>query len=47
VFNQLQGVLSDELSEVGRIGLECVSVDSFSLRSVKEGPDRRKPGRSR
>jgi transposase len=47
VFEQLQAVLLDELGEAGRIDLERVSVDSFSLWAVKGGPDRRKPGRSR
>jgi transposase len=43
VFEQLQ----DELGEAGRIDLERVSVDSFSLRAVKGGSDRRQSGRSR
>jgi transposase len=47
VFDQLQAVLLYELGEAGRIDLERVSVDSFSLRAVKGGPDRRKPRRSR
>jgi transposase len=47
VFEQLQAVLLDELGEAGRIDLERVSVDSFSLRAVKGGPDRRQSGRSR
>jgi transposase len=46
VFDQLQALLLDELGAAGRIDLERVSVDSFSLRAVKGGPDRRKPGRS-
>jgi transposase len=37
VFEQLQGVLLDELGAAGRIDLERVSVDSFSLRAVKGG----------
>jgi hypothetical protein len=37
VFEQLQAVLLDELGAVGRIDLERVSVDSFSLRAVKGG----------
>ena len=37
VFEQLQAVLLDELGEAGRIDLERVSVDSFSLRAVKGG----------
>jgi hypothetical protein len=37
VFDQLQQQLLDELGAAGRIGLERVSVDSFSLRAVKGG----------
>jgi transposase len=37
VFEQLQAVLLDELGEAGRVDLERVSVDSFSLRAVKGG----------
>jgi transposase len=37
VFDQLQAVLLDELGAAGRIDLERVSVDSFSLRAVKGG----------
>ena len=37
VFEQLQGVLLDELGAAGRIDLARVSVDSFSLRAVKGG----------
>ena len=37
VFDQLQAVLLDELGEAGRIDLERVSVDSFSLRAVNGG----------
>ena len=37
VFDQLQVVLLDELGGAGRIDLERVSVDSFSLRAVKGG----------
>jgi transposase len=37
VFEQLQGVLLDELGEADQIDLERVSVDSFSLRAVKGG----------
>jgi transposase len=37
VLDQLQLVLLDELGEAGRIDLERVSVDSFSLRAVKGG----------
>jgi hypothetical protein len=39
-------LLLDELGEAGRIDLKRVSVDSFSLRAVKGGADRRKPSRS-
>jgi hypothetical protein len=46
VFEQLQAVLLDELGAAGRIDLERVSVDSFRLRAVNGGPDRRNPGRS-
>jgi transposase len=41
VFDQLQAMLLDELGAAGRIDLERVSVDSFSVRAVKGGPDRR------
>jgi transposase len=37
VFDQLQVVLLDELGAAGRIDLDRVSVDSFSLRAVKRG----------
>lgn len=37
VFDQLQLLLLDELGEAGRIDLDRVSVDSFSLRAVKGG----------
>lgn len=37
LFEQLQALLVDELGEAGRIDLERVSVDSFSLRAVKGG----------
>jgi transposase len=37
VFEQLQAVVLDELGAAGRIDLERVSVDSFSLRAVKRG----------
>jgi hypothetical protein len=37
VFERLQALLLDELGEAGRVDLERVSVDSFSLRAVKEG----------
>ena len=47
VFEQLQAVLLDELGEAGRLDLERVLVDSASVRAVKGGADRRKPGRPR
>jgi transposase len=37
VFEQLQALLLDELGAAGRVDLERVSVDSFSLRAVKGG----------
>jgi transposase len=37
VFDQVQALLLDELGEAGRLDLERVSVDSFSLRAVKGG----------
>ena len=37
VFDQLQALLLDQLGEAGRIDLDRVSVDSFSLRAVKGG----------
>jgi transposase len=37
VFDQLQLVLLDDLGAGGRIDLDRVSVDSFSLRAVKGG----------
>jgi hypothetical protein len=37
VFERLQVVLLDELGAAGRINLERVSVDSFSLRAVNQG----------
>jgi transposase len=37
VFDQLQAVLLDELGAAGRVDLDCVSVDSFSLRAVNGG----------
>jgi hypothetical protein len=36
-FEQLQALLLDELGGAGRVDLERVSVDSFSLRAVKGG----------
>ncbi len=50
VFEQLQAVLLDELGAAGRIDLERVSIDSFSLRAVRGDQvganpvDRAKPG---
>ena len=37
MFDQLQAVVLDELGAAGRIDLERVSVDSFSLRAVNGG----------
>jgi len=37
VFDRLQLVLLDELGAAGRVDLERVSVDSFSLRAVRGG----------
>src|SRR6266545_1328650 len=37
MFDQLQAVLLDELGAAGRVDLEHVGVDSFSLRTVKRG----------
>jgi transposase len=37
VFEQLQALLLDELGMAGRLDLDRVSVDSFSLRAVKGG----------
>ena len=37
MFERLQALLLDELGEAGRIDLERVSVDSFSLRAVNGG----------
>jgi transposase len=45
VFERLQEVLLDELGETGALDWSRVTVDSFSLRAVRGGPDRRKPGR--
>jgi hypothetical protein len=35
VFDHLQALLLDELGAAGRVDLERVSVDSFSLRAVR------------
>ena len=45
VFERLQEVLLDELGEAGLLDWSRVTVDSFSLRAVRGGPDRRKSGR--
>jgi len=45
VFERLQELLLDELGEAGQLDWSRVTVDSFSLRAVRGGPDRRKPGR--
>jgi transposase len=45
VFERLQELLLDELGEAGALDWSRISVDSFSLRAVRGGPDRRKPGR--
>ena len=37
VFEQLQALVLDELGRAGRVDLERVSVDSFSLRAVNGG----------
>jgi len=37
VFERLQEALLDELGVAGRVDLDRVSVDSFSLRAVKGG----------
>ena len=46
VIEQLPALLLDELGAAGRIDLKRVWVDSFSLRAVKGGPDRRQSHRS-
>jgi hypothetical protein len=46
VFERLQAVLLDELGEAGRIALEQLTIDSFSLRAVKGGLDRRQSDQS-
>ena len=45
VFERLQELLLDELGEAGQLDWSRVTMDSFSLRAVRGGPDRRKPGR--
>jgi transposase len=47
VFERLQELLLDELGEAGQLDWSRVTVDSFSLRAVRGGPHRRKPGRPR
>src|SRR5215213_2286759 len=46
VFERLQELLLDELGQAGALDWSRVTVDSFSLRAVRGGPHRRKPGRS-
>jgi len=45
VFERLQELLLDELGEADQLDWSRVTVDSFSLRAVRGGPHRRKPGR--
>jgi transposase len=45
VFERLHELLLDELGQAGALDWSRISVDSFSLRAVRGGPDRRKPGR--
>jgi transposase len=45
VFERLQEVLLGELGAAGLLDWSWVSVDSFSLRAVRGGSHRRKPGR--
>lgn len=47
VFERLQELLLDELGAAGALDWSRVTVDSFSLRAVRGGPGRRKPGRPR
>jgi transposase len=47
VFDRLQEELLDELGAAGLLDWSRVSVDAASLRAVRGGPDRRKPGRPR
>src|SRR5437867_13407184 len=47
VFDRLQELLLDELGAAGLLDWSRVSVDSVSLRAVRGGPERRKPGRPR
>jgi transposase len=45
VFERLQELLLDELGAAGALDWSRVSVDSVSLRAVRGGSHRRKPGR--
>lgn len=45
VFERLQELLLDELGEADQLDWSRITVDSFSLRAVRGGPHRRKPGR--
>ena len=45
VFDRLQELLLDELGQAGALDWSRVSVDSVSLRAVRGGSHRRKPGR--
>jgi transposase len=47
VFERLQRLLLDELGAAGALDWSRVTVDSSSLRAVRGGPHRRKPGRPR
>ena len=47
MFEQLQALLLDELGAAGRVDLERVSVDSFSLRAVKWHPPADRPAHDR
>jgi transposase len=47
VFDRLQELLLDELGAAGLLDWSRVSVDSASVRAVRGGPARRKPGRPR
>ena len=47
VFDRLQELLLDELGAAGLLDWSRASVDSASVRAVRGGPLRRKPGRPR
>ncbi len=47
VFDRLHELLLDELGAAGQLDWSRASVDSFALRAVRGGPDRRQPGRPR